>query len=248
MTLIAQITDPHLRDDGAYPCHDPAEALRSAFARIAAMQDKPTAIVLTGDIIDRSAADYSPALALLRQSPVPLLPLSGNHDSSAAFRAAFGDWAAYQPGHLSFVQRLGGITLIGLDSNLPGGKGGVDDARLDWLAQVLADVQGPAILALHHPPFPTGAPHIDRQGFARADTFAALVADSPLRRVIAGHSHRGIQTQWAGIPASTCGAIGYGQSLSLSGRQAHDPACMTPGYELHLMRQGICVTHQVALG
>ncbi|MDP3523382.1 MAG: metallophosphoesterase, partial [Hoeflea sp.] len=78
MTLIAQITDPHLRDDGADPCHDPAEAMRRAFAMIAAMERQPDAIVLTGDIIDRTARSYDHVMHLLAQAPVPLLPLSGN--------------------------------------------------------------------------------------------------------------------------------------------------------------------------
>jgi 3',5'-cyclic-AMP phosphodiesterase len=80
MALIAQLTDPHLRDDGADPFHDPAQALLQAFAQIAAMDIKPDAIVLTGDIIDRSAKDYAHALTLLRQAPVSLWPMPGNHD------------------------------------------------------------------------------------------------------------------------------------------------------------------------
>ncbi|RGP36304.1 metallophosphoesterase family protein [Pseudotabrizicola alkalilacus] len=247
MTLIAQITDPHLRDDGADPCHDPAQAMRQAFAQIAAMDRRPDAIVLTGDIIDRSAADYTAAADLLRAAPVPLLPLSGNHDRPEDFREAFADWADFAPDHLSFTRRIGDAILIALDSNLPDGSGGVDALRLGWLQDALADATGPVILALHHPPFPTGAPHLDKPGFAGAAPLAALVQGSPICRIIAGHSHRAMQTQWAGVTASTCTAIGHGLSLSLTGAYKHKPSCLPPAYEVHLLQAGSVISYQINL-
>jgi len=247
VTLIAQITDPHLRNDGAYPCHDPAQAILRAFETMAEMDRCPDAIVLTGDIIDRTAGGYKAATALLRAAPVPVLPLPGNHDHAPEFRAAFAGWASFAPDHLSFVHGIGDAVLIGLDSNLPGGTGGVDAVRLDWLAEELARTTAPVILALHHPPFPTGAPHLDKDGFAGAAQLASLVAASPVRRIIAGHSHRSIQTLWAGVAASTCAAIGHGLSLSLSGRFAHKTSCMRPAFELHVMQSGSVTTHQISL-
>lgn len=246
MTLIAQITDPHLRTDGADPCHDPVEAMRQAFAMIAAMDIRPAAIVLTGDIIDRSARDYTHALPLLHEAPVRLLPLSGNHDRAEAFRAVFSDWAAFAQDHLSFVEPVGDALLIGLDSNLPEGRGGVDEGRLDWLTDALSSAQKPVILALHHPPFPTHTPHLDAAGFVGADALALRLKGSRVCRIIAGHSHRGIQSLWAGIPASTSTAIGHGLSLSLYGNEPHVPIRTPPGFELHLLRSGSVVSHHIA--
>lgn len=246
MTLIAQITDPHLRVDGRDPAHDPAKAMRRAFARIAAMKARPEAIVLTGDIIDRSAPDYAHALPLLREAPVRVLPLSGNHDRSGAFRAAFSGHVAFSRDHLSFVEPVGDVLVVGIDSNLPDGSGGVDAARLDWLAEVLGKADAPVILALHHPPFLTHTAHVDDDGFAGAEALASCIGGSPVIRVIAGHTHRGMQTLWAGIPASTCAAIGYGLSLSLSG-DPHEPVDTPPGFELHSFRSGGLVTHPFTL-
>lgn len=247
MTLIAQITDPHLRSDGADPCHDPARALRRAFSMIGAMDRKPDAIVLTGDIIDRGAAGYDHALAVLRDAPVPFLPLSGNHDHAVRFRAALSDRAGFHPDHLSFVAPVGDIIVVGLDSNMPDGTGGIDAARLDWLADVLAHAQAPVILALHHPPFPTFAPHLDRTGFAGASHLADLLAKSPVCRIIAGHSHRSIQSHWAGICVSTAPAIGHGLSLSLSGDHPHRPTCAPPAFDLHHVTAGSVVSHQIVV-
>lgn len=247
MTLIAQITDPHLRDDGTDPCHDPARAMRRAFAQIAAMDQKPDAILLTGDIIDRSAGGYGHALPLLREAPVPLLPMPGNHDPAPAFRAAFGEEVALAPDHLSYVAQVGDLAIIALDSNLPGGGCGVDAARLEWLQRALANAQGPILLAMHHPPFTTHAPHLDKAGFAGAQPLAAMIADSRVCRVIAGHSHRAIQTIWAGRIASTAPAVGHGLSLSLTGAEPHKPVQAAPGYELHLLRAGHMVSHLMLL-
>lgn len=247
MTLIAQITDLHLRDDGADPCHDPAQALLRAFAMLAAMDRRPDAIVLTGDIIDRSASGYDGALALIRASPVPLWPMPGNHDREVEFRAAFAGLADYAPGHMSFTCQIGNAVLIALDSNLPGGKGGIDAVRLNWLADNLARTRAPAVLALHHPPFPTGLPHLDKKGFAGATQLADLVTGSPVCRIIAGHSHRTIQTIWAGVAASTCPAIGHGLSLSLTGNHPHEPTHLPPAFELHMIKADSVMSHQIPL-
>ena len=244
-TLIAQISDLHLRDDGADPCHDPAAAMRAAFAQIAALDLRPDAILLTGDIIDRSAQSYDHAVSLLRESPVPLLPMPGNHDRAEEFRAAFRGWADYHPGHLSFIAAVGDLLLVALDSNLPGGRGGLDQARIDWLAGVLARAAAPVILALHHPPFPTLVPHLERGGFKGAGALARLIRGSAVCRVIAGHSHRSIHSLWAGVGASTAPAIRHGLELRLTGEERPLPVCVAPQYELHHLRDGAVVSHQM---
>lgn len=247
MALIAQLTDPHLRDDGADPFHDPAEALLQAFAQIAAMDIKPDAIVLTGDIIDRGAKGYAHALPLLRRAPVPLWPMPGNHDDPAGFCIAFDGWADFAPDHLSYTATIADLQLIALDSTLPNGCPGLNRLRLDWLAGVLGKSREPTLLALHHPPFATGAPHLDKPGFQNADALSRLIERSAVCRVIAGHSHRAMQTIWAGCLSSTAPAIGHGLSLSLSGAERHKPVQMPPSFDLHAINPKGCVSHQIKL-
>ncbi len=247
MALIAQLTDPHLRDDGAEPFHDHADALLQAFAQIAAMDIKPDAIVLTGDIIERSAKGYAHALPLLREAPVPLWPIPGNHDNPAGFRIAFDGWADFAPDHLSYTAKIADLQLIALESTLPDGGPGLDSVRLDWLAGVFGNSREPALLALHHPPFVTGAPHLDNPGFKNADTLVQLIEHSAVRRIIAGHSHRAMQTIWAGCLASTAPTIGHGLSLSLSGAERHKPVQMPPSFDLHAIGPKGCVSHQIKL-
>ncbi|WP_292270290.1 metallophosphoesterase [Marivita sp.] len=245
--LIAQLSDLHLRDDGADPCHDPVEATRRALEAIAAMERLPDAIVITGDIIDRTAKGYAHVLPFLKDAPAPLFALPGNHDQSAEFRLAFGAGMAYHPEHLSFVQPVGEALLIGLDSTMPDGSGGLDSPRLAWLASVLAQTRRPVILAMHHPPFPTLTAHLDRPGFAGAAELAEIVTKAPVCRIIAGHSHRAIQTCWAGVLASTAPAIGHALSLSLTGQTPHRPMPGPPGFDLHLLQEDRVVSHLVSL-
>lgn len=247
MALIAQLTDPHLRDDGADPFHDPAKALLQAFTQIAAMDVRPDAIVLTGDIIDRSARDYAQALALLREAPVPLLPMPGNHDDPFAFRRAFDGWARFAPEHLSFTAEVADLQLIALDSILPDARPGLDKVRLDWVANALDTSEKPSVLALHYPPFPTGAPHLDGPGFQNAAALARLIARGRVCRIIAGHSHRAMQTVWAGCLSSTAPALGHGLSLSLSGAERHKPVRMAPAFDLHAISPPVLVSHQILL-
>lgn len=246
--LIVQLSDLHLRDDGAYPRHDPAPALRRAFDTIARMQPPPARILLTGDVIDRSAAGYAAAARLLQDAPAPLRLISGNHDRPAEFRAALGHHAPFADGHLSFVEELGPLTLVGLDSNRPDGGAGVDPARLDWLAGVLDAAQAPVLLALHHPPFATGVPRADAAPFAMAAELEALVQDSPVARVIAGHVHRGIFTTWAGVPASTAPALAHALALSFVAEAPHAHVADAPGLHLHqLTATGQLITHPFTL-
>ena len=54
----------------------------------------------------------------------------------------------------------------------------------------------PAVVAMHHPPYPIGVRWIDRMGHARPERLAAVIARHPqVVRVIAGHVHAGSVTR-----------------------------------------------------
>lgn len=246
--LLVQITDPHLRADGVNPRHDPVRALAAAVAAVNRMRPRPDLVVLTGDILDRSNRDHGPAVEILSDLRVPLLPLTGNHDDPAAFRAAFGACADYAPDHVSAVVPLAGGAVIALDSNDGRGGAGLDPTRLAWLAGALARNAGPVVLALHHPPFLTGIPRLDRAAFAGRDRLETAVRGSNVVRLLAGHTHRAISADWAGIPASTCPALGHALALSLDPESPHAHSAEAPAMQLHLIRAGGCVTHTVSPG
>lgn len=247
--LLVQISDTHLREDGGHPRHDPLQALRRAVRAINAMTPRPDAVLLTGDVLDRAGCDYGPALAVLAALRVPLLPLPGNHDRGPAFRAAFAGHVDFAAGHQSFAVDLAGQRVIGLDSCAADGSALIDAARRDWLAARLAEGEGPAVLALHHPPFATGIPRLDRDPFPGAEALGALIATAPRPcRLLAGHTHRAIATSWAGVAASTAPALGHALALSLVPGAPHAHVAEPPAFQLHAFRDGNWITHTLNLG
>lgn len=252
--LLVQISDTHLRQDAADPRHAPLPALARAVAAINAMRPRPDGVVFTGDLLDRSAADPAAGLAVLDRLQVPLLPLPGNHDRGVAFRAALsgrilGGQGRFAPGHQSFAVPLAGHLVIGLDSCATDGSGCLDDARLGWLAARLAEGDGPALLALHHPPFATGIPRLDAEPMIGAEGLAAVLrASRRVTRLVCGHTHRAIATRFAGIEASSAPALGHVLALSLLPGAPHAHVAEPPGFQIHLARGDAWITHTVTLG
>jgi 3',5'-cyclic AMP phosphodiesterase CpdA len=251
--LLAQITDLHLRPDGGHPRHDPAAALARAVRVLNTMQPAPDAVVLTGDVIDRAAPGYGPAVAALAPLAAPLLALPGNHDRAGPFRAAFGPGLEAQgiapaEGHFSFAAPVAGHVVIGLDTTSTEGPARLEADRLDWLARALAGAGAPVVLALHHPPFVLGIPRLDRDPFEGAAELERLVrASGQVARVIAGHSHRAVSRLWAGVPASTAPALGHTLALSLVPGAPHAHVAEPPGLQLHLAQGGDWISHTLLL-
>src|SRR3546814_5561001 len=99
----------------------------------------------------------------------PLYAIPGNHDGRETMRAAFTDapWMPREGDFLHYtIEDAGPVRIVALDCTIPrAGSGELCAVRLDWLTARLAEAPArPPIVALHHPPFPTGLPEIDRGG------------------------------------------------------------------------------------
>lgn len=196
MTLVVQLSDPHLRlgaeEEAAL------SALQDAVAVITALPEPPDAVLLTGDVADTAHPDeYAQAEAALAPIQAPLHVLPGNHDDRA-------EVAARWPTPEAAV--VGGLRLVMHDTTIPGEAGG----RLDpeRLAMVLSDDgQTPTIVALHHPPVFTGIALLDEIGLAPGDRAAlakVLLANPQVARVVAGHVHRSSTETLGGCAVVTC--------------------------------------------
>jgi Icc protein len=246
--IIVQLSDLHLRADGRYPRHDAGDALATAVAVINHMLPRPDAVLFTGDLLDRSTRDYGLVRVVLDGLVAPLLPLPGNHDDAAHFRAAFADSVDFAEDHLSFMHDRDDGRVIGLDSNGPGGSAALDDARLDWLARRLADDTRPVLLGLHHPPFPTGMPRYDDAPFPGADALMRLLEPHARRvRLVAGHTHRPVSGIHRGIAVSTVPPLGYSLALSLVPDAPHAHTPEAPAMQIHRLDGQGCVTHTLPL-
>lgn len=257
--LIAQISDLHIKRQGklAYGLVDTAACLRRCVKQLNALDPRPDAVLITGDLVDfGDAEEYTFLRGLLEPLAVPYYLCIGNHDGRDALREVFSDHA-YLHQHPRFVQYvldLAPLRVIVMDTqDPPHGGGRLCDERLDWLEKTLADGAGrPTVVAMHHPPFVCGIEHMDVQNLAEPDAtkLAAIVARHPeVERVLCGHVHRAIQTRFAGTIASICPSPAHQVALDLRPRGPSRFIMEPPAFQLHrYTEQDGLVTHTAYVG
>ncbi|KAG8148782.1 phosphodiesterase [Burkholderia catarinensis] len=211
MTIIAQISDVHVRPAGVLyqDVVDSNAMLARAVASLNALAPRPDLVLVTGDLTDEGAPEeYAMLRRLLAPLEIPFAVMPGNHDKRDNLRSAFPDHT-YLPaqGPLHFTIDVGAVRIVALDTSVPDlHHGELDLDALAWLdAELHACCERPTIVAMHHPPFDTGIPYLDIYGLRDIDRFAAtLTVHSHVERVIAGHVHRSMQTRLGNVPVLTC--------------------------------------------
>ncbi len=206
MTLIAHITDLHLRPRGlaCYRVSDTNMFAERAIRSILALTPKPDALVVTGDLTDGSdPREYAVGRELLSRLDMPVYLIPGNHDSTDGMRAALSDFPGIsesREGKISYRADIGGTQLIALDTHMPGSpQGELGKEQLAWLDDVLRQNTRPTLIALHHPPALSGILHMDNIGLVDASALAEVVAPhAHVERLLCGHLHRPIIASFAG--------------------------------------------------
>jgi 3',5'-cyclic-AMP phosphodiesterase len=234
MTIIVQLSDLHLSDDDPAP----VQALREAVNTVLALSTPPDGIVLTGDLTDHGRAEeYAQLRAELERLPMPVHPLPGNHDDIGTLLEVFPAVPA-----ANYAVTVGEVRLVCCDSTIPGQVGGTLSDP-EWLEATLAEEPGmPAVVAMHHPPFPIGVRWIDEMGHADPDRLSTVIARHPqVVRVIAGHVHTGSASGFAGTVATTCPSTYRQMHIDPGGHAAFSSA--GPGFALHLIDGLSAVTH-----
>jgi 3',5'-cyclic AMP phosphodiesterase CpdA len=241
--LLAQISDLHIKRPGAlaYRRVDTGAYLARCVAALNALDPRPDAVIITGDLVDQGdPAQYEHLKTLLAPLEIPYFMMVGNHDERGALRAVFPDRAELHSGgeFVQYAVDVGPLRVLALDSMVPGESGGnLCDARLAWLeAQLDAAAGKPTVVALHHPPFVCGIEHMDelRLDSTAAGKLAALIARYPnVERVICGHVHRPMCVRFGGTIAFAAPAPAHQVVLDL---REHAPSAFVmepPAYALH---------------
>ncbi|KVM59241.1 metallophosphatase [Burkholderia ubonensis] len=240
--LLAQISDLHIKRPGqlAYQRVDTAAALARCIARLNALEPRPDAVLITGDLVDFGRDDeYAQLRDLLAPLEIPYYLMVGNHDDRAALRRAFADRPEWQDGEfVQYAFDVGAVRVLALDSQVPGTSAGdLCDARLAWLAtQLDAARDRPVIVALHHPPFASGIGHMDalRLAPAAAAKLDALLRGYPnVERVLCGHVHRTMFARFGGTIASAVPAPAHQVAFDL---RDHAPSAFRlepPAFAVH---------------
>ena len=256
MTLLAQISDLHIREPGrlAYGRIDTAPYLARTVRSLLRLRQRLDAVVITGDLVDFGrAAEYAHLAELLAPLGMPLYLMPGNHDDRAALRSAFPTHTYLgRDGFVQYSVKIGALRLIALDTCVPGhSHGTLCSERLAWLADALDAARGePVVIAMHHPPFRTLIGHMDDIGLREgAAELEALVARHPnVERVICGHLHRAIDVRFGGSIASTTPAPAHQVALDLAPDAASAWMLEPPGFRLHAWAGERLVTHLAAAG
>lgn len=240
--LIAQITDFHITAPGGTACGgiDTTPPLAAVVADLLALPQRPDLVLMTGDLTDKgdaaACAVLDGLLAPLAGLPVRMIP--GNHDDRDSLRAAFAarGWVPAAGPYLHHEAELGDLRLLLLDTLIPGRtEGTLDGPRLSWLTERLAEAPGrPTLLAMHHPPFPTGLPDMDRLGCSGAEELARLiVAHGAVAGVVCGHVHRAVFGRWVGTAALVAPSAARQFAPDFAGAGRPVWSAEPPAYLLH---------------
>jgi 3',5'-cyclic-AMP phosphodiesterase len=222
---IAQLTDLHVVEPGTLGHNgtDNTQCVAQALSRIGALDPKPRAVVLTGDLADHgSVTEYAALRALLDKAGVPVYAALGNHDNRANFLEVFGDepYLAERGAFVQYRVNLGDMDLLVLDTLLEGKIAGhYCEERLAWLAADLeAHRDRPTLVALHHPPVDglSQLEFFENGGDWYHALLDTLAAHRNVIGIMAGHTHRSAATSTQGIPLLVGpAACGYQAHMSM---------------------------------
>ncbi len=251
--LIAQITDIHIGFDAGNAEEENVRRLRAVVARLALGPNRPDLVLLSGDLTEfGDPASYARLVELLAPLDLPMRVMTGNHDQRAPLLAAFPDTPT-QGGFVQYVEDLGRLRLIALDTLEPGRHGGAFcEARARWLAETLAAAPDlPTLIAMHHPPIVSGLHWLDGGADeAWIGRFAGAIAGhSQIQAIVSGHLHRTIHARFAGVPLTVVPSTAAMVALDLTPSDPAAPdgrATITaepPGYALHRWDGRQLVTH-----
>ncbi|TDC52931.1 phosphodiesterase [Jiangella ureilytica] len=249
--ILAHASDPHV---GSIHDDELLRAWRSLPAALDGVRPRPGLLLLTGDLTDHGTApEYrrlDDLLSGLEGLGVRCRVVAGNHDDPAVLRETVPhllgavDPAAGSPA--AWTEVVDGVTLAGLDSS----SGTLGPVQLEWLDGVLATAPGPALVALHHPPFPTGLDQLDTEWpLADAARLRAVVARHPaVAGILCGHDHRHIATLLDGrVPMVSAPALSWRPRLDLRPGEPLTPSREPAGLLVHVLDEVGLRTHHLSL-
>ena len=239
--LLAQLSDLHVRTDSALSSGvvDTAGMLRACVRDLCELEQRPDAVIVTGDLTDSGRPEeYAVLRELLAPLEMPVSLLPGNHDERTALREAFGDHA-YLHACGEFIQYAidaHPLRVVAIDTVVAGASHGeLCNARLAWLERTLAEAPARATAVfMHHPPFRTFLGRMDSVALRDPEPFAAVIRRHPqVEAVSCGHVHRPIEVRFAGTRASTAPSTAHQIALDLDSEAPLRFIMEPPAYRLH---------------
>lgn len=253
--LICQLTDLHVRPGGlaANRVSETNMLTERALRVVAGLNPRPDVVLITGDLTEcgltREYANLSAMLGRTLSMPVYVIP--GNHDRRDNLRKSLAHLPAVSsdPRFVQYAIEDYPVRLVMLDTLVPGAAHGeLSGAQLEWLDRTLAaQPDKPTLVGMHHPPFATGIPHMDRIGLLNAEQFGSVIArHHQVERIVCGHHHRPIIGRCAHAIASISPSVAHQVELTFD---PSDPGAFNfepPAFQLHMWQEaGGFVSHTV---
>lgn len=204
---IVQLTDLHL---GTRFGDARWQALDRGLAGLEARVGSCDRLVLTGDLAARGQrAVYGELRTRLAGWLDRLRLVPGNHDDARALGQVFAERVAPDAPAACFLEVLGGVQLVGLDSSRPRRVSGrLGAGQRAWLAQALA-TGVPSLLFVHHPPIAVGAWWLDKDRPRDRTALAELVRGRRVLGLFCGHVHQPFEGRLADVPVWTTPSTAY---------------------------------------
>ena len=245
---ILQLTDLHVNAEGrrAFLRAESLRDLRRTVDYILGVDLQIDAVVVTGDVsTDGTTSAYELAHRELLRLGCPFWVLPGNHDKKAEMKAVFADRC-----HTA-LDGVSGICidtdearLLLFDTAAEGvSAGGMNQARLDWLAEHLnVPPQRPIMLWMHHFPFRSGYQGMDHPFEGEKRLLELLQGHNAY--VCSGHLHAGVIRRQGSVTMLTCPAVSMLMNLRLDEVRFYTEQS---GFALHIVEDGTVTTHLCAV-
>ena len=144
---------------------------------------------------------------------MPYHPLLGNHDNRNLFLETFPEVPRDNHGFLQYLLKTKAGRFLMLDTVEHGSHwGSYCENRCRLLqTQLEASINESVYLFMHHPPFDTGIPVLDKIGLKKgSEALLKIVKCFPnIRHLFFGHLHRPVSGSWHGIPFTTLRGINH---------------------------------------
>lgn len=252
--LIAQITDIHLGFEPGNPDELNRRRLDETLEHLRTFKPRPDLLLLTGDLADRGKdiESYQQLKSALQDYPIPAYFGVGNHDSRGPFFDVFFDVPAAS-GFVQYAIEGHPVRVLVLDTlEINRHGGGFCEARAAWLEERLSEQPDqPTLLALHHPPLPTGLSWmtVNPDSLWVERLRGVVAAHGNIVGIIAGHLHRPIVTHWAGTTLVVCPPTSPQVALDLDTIDPNQPdgrpmiVAAPPAFALHYWNGKQLITH-----
>ncbi|ATS18757.1 3',5'-cyclic-AMP phosphodiesterase [Synechococcus sp. PCC 6717] len=203
---LIQLSDLHLfsNSSGTLLGLRTADSLAAILDTLQHQFPPPDALLLTGDLAQEPCTQtYTNLANALKTFPCPVYWLPGNHDDPAAMIPAL----AQPPLRGDRLMSLGAWQGILLNSQVEGQvHGALSETTLHWLDDQLSNCSDrPTFIALHHPPFRTGAPWLDSSRLQNPEALFGILDRHPqVKLVLFGHIHQSFMAERQGVTYLGC--------------------------------------------